>query len=74
MVVFPPAFRLPDHFFHGLLNRVDGLLGSLLGLADCLVGPSFFAKLVVAGQRAGGFLDSTFHYVCLATMMATPFS
>ena len=47
-------------------DRVDGLLDGLLGLADRLVGPSFSAKPVIAGQCASSFLDSTFRHVCFA--------
>src|ERR1700682_5084162 len=67
--------RSPSHavttsltqFFHGLLDLVDGLLGDLLDLADRLVGLALRAKLVIAGQRAGSFLEPAFHHVCLAT-------
>jgi hypothetical protein len=58
---------LPDRLFHGFLDRFDGLLNGLLGVADRLVGPSLRAKLVVAGQCASSFLDSTFRHVCFAT-------
>ena len=54
-------------FLQGFLDRFDGLLNSLLGLADRLVGPSFCAKPVIAGQCAGSFPDPTFRHVCLAT-------
>jgi len=54
---------LPEGFFHGLLDLLD----SYLGLADRLLGLSFRAKPFIAGQYASRFLDSTFHYVCLAT-------
>ena len=59
--------RLPDGFFHGFLDRVGSLLDCLFSLPDRLVGLSFVTKLVVAGQCPGGFLDSTFYHVCLAT-------
>jgi hypothetical protein len=44
------------HLFHRLLDLVDGLLGDLLGLPDHLIGLALLTKLVIAGQRAGGFL------------------
>ena len=59
--------QLLGYFLDSFLYRVGDLLDGLLGLPDCLVGLSFVAQLVVAGQRAGGFLDSAFHDVCLAT-------
>ena len=40
---------------------------SLFDLPDCLLRLSFLAKLVVAGQCAGSFLDSAFYHVCFAT-------
>jgi hypothetical protein len=65
---------LPGHLFHAFLDRVGDLLDCLFGLPDYLVGLSFRAKLVVASQRTGGFLDSTFYYVCLATHDGDSFS
>ena len=50
----------------GLLDLVDGPSDDLLDLAYRLVGPALRAKLVVASQRAGGFLQSAFRHVCLA--------
>jgi hypothetical protein len=58
---------LPGHFLHVSLDRIGGCLDGLLGLPDYLLGLSFVTKLVVAGQRSGGFLDSTFYHVCFAT-------
>jgi hypothetical protein len=66
--------QLPDHRLYCFLDRVGGLLYGLLGLADCLIGLSFLAKLVVSGQRAGGLLDSALHHVCLATHDGDSFS
>jgi hypothetical protein len=62
----PAAGDLLERFLHGLLDRVDGLLGGLFGFADRLVGLSFDAEILIAGQYASSFLDSTLHYVCLA--------
>jgi hypothetical protein len=36
-----------EHFVHGFLDRVGGVLDGLLSLPDCLVSLSFLAKLVV---------------------------
>jgi len=58
---------LPKYFLHGFLHLVGDLLDRLFGLPDCLIGLPFLTQLVIAGQRAGGFLNSTLHYVCLAT-------
>jgi hypothetical protein len=65
---------LPDRFLHGFLYRVGCLLDGLLGLPDGLIGLSFLAKFVIAGQRPGGFLDSTFYFVSLATHDSDSFS
>jgi hypothetical protein len=46
-----------DHFVDSFFDFVDDFLAGLLGLADRLVGLSLLAELVVAGQRAGGFLS-----------------
>jgi hypothetical protein len=61
-------------FLEGLLYRVGDLLDGLLCLPDRLIGFSFIAQLGVAGQRTGGFLDSTFRYVYLATHDGDSFS
>src|SRR5450631_4288069 len=63
---FALATTSPGHFFHGFLDLFDGLLGDLFDLADGLIGLALVAKFVIANQRAGRFLDSAFHLVCLA--------
>ena len=67
--VGPETYRFAFHavtslladFFHYLLDLGDSLLADLLDLANHLVGPALRAQLVIAGQRAGGFLDPAFN-------------
>jgi len=58
---------LAGHVFQGFLHAFGSILDGLLGLSDHLVGLSFVTKLVIADQRGGGFLDSAFYFVSLAT-------
>jgi len=60
------------HFFRDFLDFVNDLLDDLLDLADRLIDLTLRTKLIVVGQRADGFLQSTFHYVCLATHDGDP--
>ena len=59
-------------FFFCLLDLIAGLLSYLLDLANRLVGLALRTKFVVAGQSAGGFLESTFRHVCFPLMLVTP--
>jgi hypothetical protein len=68
MAKYPPSlYHLVHNFLGGLLDLPDAFSGRLLDVTHGLIRLTLGPQLVIAGQHTSRFLDSTLHYVCLAT-------